>query len=83
MTVHRYPLCCRTAYFCSPQHTDSAFYPLIGRMERVAGRITTARTKEGAMIDLQERGRRAPCRDAVALSTIDSQLAHTHLKART
>ena len=24
-------------YFCSPQHTDSAFYPIIGRMERAAG----------------------------------------------
>jgi len=25
-------------YFCSPQHTDSAFYPIIGQMERAAGR---------------------------------------------
>jgi len=24
-------------YFCSPQHTDSAFYPVIGQMERAAG----------------------------------------------
>ena len=24
-------------YFCSPQHTDSAFYPLIGQFERAAG----------------------------------------------
>ena len=24
-------------YFCSPQHTDSAFYPIIGQMERTAG----------------------------------------------
>ena len=24
-------------YFCSPQHTDSALYPIIGHMERVAG----------------------------------------------
>jgi predicted ATPase len=24
-------------YFCSPQHTDSAFYPIISQMERVAG----------------------------------------------
>ena len=23
-------------YFCSPQHTDSAFYPIIGQMERAA-----------------------------------------------
>jgi tetratricopeptide (TPR) repeat protein len=24
-------------YFCSPQHTDSAFYPIINQMERAAG----------------------------------------------
>jgi hypothetical protein len=24
-------------YFCSPQHTDSAFYPLVGQFERAAG----------------------------------------------
>jgi class 3 adenylate cyclase/predicted ATPase len=24
-------------YFCSPQHSDSAFYPIIGQMERAAG----------------------------------------------
>jgi predicted ATPase len=23
--------------FCSPQHMDSAFYPIIGQMERAAG----------------------------------------------
>lgn len=27
----------RLRYFCSPQHTDSAFYSLIGQMERAAG----------------------------------------------
>jgi class 3 adenylate cyclase/tetratricopeptide (TPR) repeat protein len=27
----------RVRYFCSPQHTDSALYPIIGQMERVAG----------------------------------------------
>ncbi|HKA65260.1 MAG TPA: AAA family ATPase, partial [Methyloceanibacter sp.] len=27
----------RVRYFCSPQHTDSAFYPIIGQMERTAG----------------------------------------------
>ena len=24
-------------YFCSPQHTDSAMYPIIGQVERAAG----------------------------------------------
>ena len=27
----------RLRYFCSPQHTDSAFYPIIGQMESAAG----------------------------------------------
>jgi class 3 adenylate cyclase/predicted ATPase len=27
----------RLRYFCSPQHTDSAFYPIIGQVERAAG----------------------------------------------
>ena len=27
----------RLRYSCSPQHTDSAFYPIIGQMERAAG----------------------------------------------
>ena len=27
----------RLRYFCSPQHTDSAFYPIMGQMERAAG----------------------------------------------
>ena len=27
----------RLRYFCSPQHKDSAFYPIIGQMERAAG----------------------------------------------
>jgi class 3 adenylate cyclase/predicted ATPase len=27
----------RLRYFCSPQHTDSAFYPIIGQFERAVG----------------------------------------------
>jgi predicted ATPase len=27
----------RLRYFCSPQHTDSAFYPIISKTERAAG----------------------------------------------
>src|SRR5580658_9102132 len=27
----------RLRYFCSPQHTDSALYPIISQIERVAG----------------------------------------------
>jgi class 3 adenylate cyclase len=29
----------RLRYFCSPQHTDSAFYPIIGQLERAAGLV--------------------------------------------
>jgi predicted ATPase len=34
-------------YFCSPQHTDGAFYPIIGQMQRAAGlaRDDTAKAK--------------------------------------
>ena len=37
----------RLRYFCSPQHTDSALYPIIGHMERAAGlaREDDAKTK--------------------------------------
>ena len=37
----------RLRYFCSPQHTDSAFYPIIGQLERAAGfaRGDTPQTK--------------------------------------
>ena len=37
----------RLRYFCSPQHTDSAFYPIIGQMERAArlARDDTTQTK--------------------------------------
>jgi class 3 adenylate cyclase/predicted ATPase len=37
----------RVRSFCSPQHTDSAFYPIIGQMERAAGlaRDDTPQTK--------------------------------------
>ena len=27
----------RLRYFCSPQHTDSAFYPIVNQIERAAG----------------------------------------------
>src|SRR5262249_19634283 len=29
----------RVRYFCSPQHTDSALYPIISQMERAAGLV--------------------------------------------
>jgi class 3 adenylate cyclase len=37
----------RLRYFCSPQHTDSAFYPITGQMERAAGFVhdDTVQTK--------------------------------------
>ena len=64
----------RLRYFCSPQHTDSALYPIIGQMERAAGlardddaasEARQARCAARADLDL-DRGRRALRRDAVA-----------------
>ena len=64
----------RLRYFCSPQHTDSALYPIISQMERAAGfaHDDTQQTKLNKLdavlaqsIDLQT-GRRAVCRNAVA-----------------
>jgi class 3 adenylate cyclase len=44
----------RVRYFCSPQHTDSAFFPIISQMERAAGFTydDTARTKLDKLNDL-------------------------------
>jgi class 3 adenylate cyclase len=44
----------RLRYFCSPRHTDSAFYPIIAQMERAAGLAynDTARIKLDKLGDL-------------------------------
>ena len=64
----------RLRYFCSPQHTDSAFYPIIGQMERAAGlahddtpqaKLDKLDALLAADLDLQT-GCRAVRRDAVA-----------------
>ena len=64
----------RLRYFCSPQHTDSAFYPIIGQMERAAG-LAHDDTPQAKLDKLDAvlaqtstsiAGRRALCRDAVA-----------------
>jgi class 3 adenylate cyclase/predicted ATPase len=36
----------RLRYFCSPQHTDSALYPVIGQMERAAGVVRDDSTQQ-------------------------------------
>ena len=64
----------RLRYFCSPQHTDSAFYPIIGQMERAAGLAhdDTPQAKLDkldallAQTSTYQTGCRAVCRDAVA-----------------
>jgi hypothetical protein len=38
----------RLQYFCSPQHTDSTLYPIIGQMERAAG-LTHDDTREAKL----------------------------------
>ena len=64
----------RLRYFCSPQHTDSALYPIIGQMERAAGlahddtpqaKLDKLDARAGADLDLHP-GCCALCRDAVA-----------------
>ena len=41
----------RLRYFCSPQHTDSALYPVISQMERATGFVhdDTARNRLGKL----------------------------------
>ena len=64
----------RLRYFCSPQHTDSALYPIIGQMERAAG-LAHDDTPQAKLDKLDAvlaqtstsiGGRRALRRDAVA-----------------
>ena len=64
----------RLRYFCSPQHTDSALYPIIGQMERAAGLAhdDTPQAKLDkldallAQTSTSSAGRGTLCRDAVA-----------------
>ena len=64
----------RLRYFCSPQHTDSAFYPTISQMERAAGFMhdDTPQAKLDkldavlAQSSTSPGGRGTVCRDAVA-----------------
>ena len=64
----------RLRYFCSPQHTDSALYPIISQMERAAGfaHDDTAQAKLDKLDALLAQsftpppGRSAFCRNAVA-----------------
>ncbi|MBM4263804.1 MAG: hypothetical protein FJ145_20585 [Deltaproteobacteria bacterium] len=43
----------RLRYFCSPQHTDSALYPVIVQMERAAG-LADAETTQGQLDKLDD-----------------------------
>ena len=64
----------RLRYFCSPQHTDSAFYPIISQMERAAGHAhdDTAQAKLDKLDSLlarkshAARGRGTACRNVVS-----------------
>ena len=66
----------RLRYFCSPPHTDSAFFPIIGQMKNHcrrtgAGRCATSQARQtrcGAGADLDiKAGCRASCRHAVTV----------------
>ena len=73
----------RLRYFCSPQHTDSALYPIISQMERAAGfahddtAASEARqTRRPAGAELYATpGRGTVCRNAVAAER--RTLSHT------
>ena len=78
----------RLRYFCSPQHTDSAFYPIISQMERAAAiharrhRASEARqTRRLAGTELNPtRGRGTPRRDASRCRTMDAiRSSNSHL----
>ena len=43
----------RIRCFCSPQHTDSAFYPIIGQMERAAGLVLDDTRKRSSTNSMQ------------------------------
>ena len=72
-------------YFCSPQHTDSALYPIISQMERAAGfaHDDTAQAKLDKLdavlaqsLDLHARTRRSlprccRCRTMDAIPTLE------------
>jgi class 3 adenylate cyclase len=55
----------RLRYFCSPQHTDSAFYPIIGQMERAAGfvhdDISQAKSTSSVLCSRKPRPPRRTC----------------------
>ena len=59
----------RLRYFCSPQHTDSAFFPIIGQMARAAGfaHDDTAQAKLDKFDALLARSSTPP-RDAALLA---------------
>jgi class 3 adenylate cyclase/predicted ATPase len=58
----------RLRYFCSPQHTDSALYPIITQMERAAGFVheDTVQSKQNKLDALLAQRLTAP-EDAVLL----------------
>ena len=81
----------RLRYFCSPQHTDSALYPIIGQMERAAGFAynDTPQTKLDKLdallaqsLDFPPRCG-APCGNAVAAQRWTLSDAPTSLAATT
>ena len=62
----------RLRYFCSPQHADSALYPIISQMERAAGfshddapQQKLDKLDKLLALSLEPRARRTVCGDAV------------------
>ena len=76
----------RLRYFCSPQHTDSALYPVISQMERAAG-FAHDDTSQAKLDKLDKRaraefhlhpGRGTLCRDVVAAERWTLSRARTY-----
>jgi class 3 adenylate cyclase/predicted ATPase len=61
----------RLRYFCSPQHTDSAFYPIIGQMERAAGMLhDDTPTQKLDKLDALLAQTSTPVRDAALIADL-------------
>jgi class 3 adenylate cyclase len=66
----------RLRYFCSPQHTDSAFYPIISQTERAAG-LAHDDTKQAKLdkLDAVLAQTSTPIRDAALFAEMLSPIA--------
>ena len=70
----------RLRYFCSPHHTDSALYPIIGQLEHAAGfarddDAPAKRAKLAAVLDGAGENDATLLADLLSISPVDSPIA--------